>query len=465
MVELSVVVATYERAGELDACLRSLEAQTVRPSAFEVIVCDDGSTDNTFLIVRQHSANLNLRYCFQPDRGFQLARSRNMGVALASGDIVLFLDADALAAPGLVEAHLAAHAAYPCDQVEPGNVLTGPFYGYGIRPDDARQFLDRNRDRWWVCASRSEAVRDIRADVLTEYEGEPGGPPEPWTLLMGNNFSVRRDLLRRVGGFDEAFIGWGAEDTDLALRLYRAGARFAFDERAATFHQPRRHDDAVGKTFARNRTRIYRKLPCLETELLPFYQTARLGPKVVQVRDLVKRNLTPSYVNDTPLLSLVRDVVLEPSLVVGACAGVVEAVAPAAVSDPDEAKLVALPGNSQRICRIGAMVADPSQCFTTAIVTDLWRVFDAPVSVALLARTASIADRTFLLFTPGHEVASAPGLATQATPRRLRVLLARAGEVGCLEPQGGDGMDLVAVGAGSHTEVYELVRTLACEEP
>ena len=89
--QTSVIIPTYNRAQELRRCLNSLTCQTAKD--FEVIVCDDGSTDNTEETVREFSGKLDIKYLKSSNFGGP-ARPRNLGLRIAKGKFVAFLDAD-----------------------------------------------------------------------------------------------------------------------------------------------------------------------------------------------------------------------------------------------------------------------------------------------------------------------------------------------------------------------------------
>jgi len=91
MTTVSVVIPTYNRAEQLSKCLHSLVEQTF--TDFEVLICDDGSTDNTYQIVENFSRKLKLNYIWSNNFGGP-ARPRNIGIAKASGKYVAFLDSD-----------------------------------------------------------------------------------------------------------------------------------------------------------------------------------------------------------------------------------------------------------------------------------------------------------------------------------------------------------------------------------
>jgi glycosyltransferase involved in cell wall biosynthesis len=199
---LSIVVPTLNRRDSVLRLLGALHAQTAPPSAFEVIVVVDGSTDGTLDAVRAHAAPYAVRAIDLPRSG--RARARNEGVRVAAGEVVLFLDDDMEPAPALVAEHLAGHAAP--DVL--GVVGAVPL----VVPPDAPPIVRYRAGAFSRKLDRLATRRDRLAfgDV---YSG---------------NLSVRRDRLLDAGGYDEAFDAYGHEDYELALRLGRDGGRFVY---------------------------------------------------------------------------------------------------------------------------------------------------------------------------------------------------------------------------------------------
>src|SRR5262249_51635181 len=101
---LSIVIPTYNRAERLPACLDALGEQTQPFEDFEVIVVNDGSTDETAAMLEAYSPPYALRVVQQENGGYGAAR--NAGVRVATGTHLLFLDDDVIASAGLVAAHL-----------------------------------------------------------------------------------------------------------------------------------------------------------------------------------------------------------------------------------------------------------------------------------------------------------------------------------------------------------------------
>lgn len=95
--DISVIICTYNRCNYLELALRSLENQNFERSAFEIIIIDAGSTDNTLQTIKTYSQIMSIQFIESLHSG--LSDARNTGIKKASGKIVAFLDDDAIADP------------------------------------------------------------------------------------------------------------------------------------------------------------------------------------------------------------------------------------------------------------------------------------------------------------------------------------------------------------------------------
>lgn len=99
---VTVIIPTYNRSDLLERTLVCLKHQEADNSLFEVIVCDDGSSDDTKEVACSFESYLDLRYCYQKDLGFRAGTARNMGLHLAQHEICVYLDTGVLIGADLI---------------------------------------------------------------------------------------------------------------------------------------------------------------------------------------------------------------------------------------------------------------------------------------------------------------------------------------------------------------------------
>jgi glycosyltransferase involved in cell wall biosynthesis len=213
--EIAILVSSYERPGHLQRVLASIAAQRDVVGALEVVVTDDGSRDETPRMVERFAASVNfpVRFTTHPHDGFQLARSRNEGVAASTAPYLLFLDGDCVIPPDHVRIHL--------DRRRRGFAMAG--YYIHLNQAISQQVTEEEvRLSWFehrVPLSKRLKMRwrHVRAMFYVALR-DPTRPK-----LLGGNLGIARADYERVNGYDENFRGWGCEDDDLRLRLRAAG--------------------------------------------------------------------------------------------------------------------------------------------------------------------------------------------------------------------------------------------------
>lgn len=214
----SVIVCTYNRAHLLDDLLAALEAELAGADA-EIVVVDNASTDGTEAVVRAAAVTVPLQYVLEPRLG--LSHARNRGVVESTGEIVVFIDDDALPAPGWLAAHLRPYA----DDPRLGTV-GGPIqlrYAEGVR------------EPWWLSPlfHGTLGAYDM-GPVVRPYDDGTATPP-------GGNMSLRRAALDEAGLFDTELGRSGdsylaGEEFVLVHRLYSAGWSGRYIPEALAFH-------------------------------------------------------------------------------------------------------------------------------------------------------------------------------------------------------------------------------------
>ena len=192
---ISVVIPTYQHAASLPGCLESAFAQA--DVSLEVIVVDDGSTDNTREVLRPYAERITLLY--QPNAGANPARNR--GLAEAKGEFVIFCDADVIMQPGMLKTFVEALAAHP----EASYAYSGFKFGWKLFPGvpfSQRQLRSGNFIHTTALVRRADfpgfdpAIRRFQDwDVwLTMLEQGKTG-----VLVPGVFFHVRIDGETRIG--------------------------------------------------------------------------------------------------------------------------------------------------------------------------------------------------------------------------------------------------------------------------
>ena len=223
-MKATVVIPTFNRARRLGELLRCLARQSGDALA-RVVVCDDGSGDDTRAVAERWTRELPLTWCWQENLGFRAGQARNLGIAQAVGDVVIFLDDDLLVADDFVAQHLRAHRG-----------ATRPRVAIGYRH---RSFREDHDPPSYAQVLDSEP--DDRVEVLGDDGAGVTAHETPWFFVYSCNFSV--SLHPTLSRFDEGFTGWGMEDIEYGYRLFHEGWEVVSAPRARALHiedpQPR----------------------------------------------------------------------------------------------------------------------------------------------------------------------------------------------------------------------------------
>ncbi len=201
------MVCTFNRIKWLPKCLDSLFAQDPRPE--EIIVVDGPSTDGTRELLEELEGRGLLTLVRQKALD-GISSARNLGLAASKGDIVCFIDDDAIAQPGWLRAVVDGYT----DETVGG--VGGP-----VHHMDGRLSMGRNAvstEGLWFDESRNE-----RTDGL-------------YPVMVGCNMSFRREPLVEVGGFDPYFK-YHQDETDACLGVLRQGYRIIYREGAVVWHE------------------------------------------------------------------------------------------------------------------------------------------------------------------------------------------------------------------------------------
>jgi hypothetical protein len=201
----SIVINTYNRAPYLRRLLAGLSH--LRQAEFEVVVVNGPSTDETENLFLEYSGRLKIVTC--PERN--LSYSRNLGIAASAGEVVLFIDDDALPADELWLARYLQ--AFEADAQNRLGAIGGPV-----------QYRDTH---WFEFAGG--LTSDYGFQQFIDHQSDSFAPDgSAWQLrVQGCNCAFRREALEVIGGFDE-FFRYYHDETDLCLRLARSGYNVAY---------------------------------------------------------------------------------------------------------------------------------------------------------------------------------------------------------------------------------------------
>jgi glycosyltransferase involved in cell wall biosynthesis len=240
--DISVIIPTYNRSRLLGYSLESLCQQNIEKDRFEVIVCDDGSTDNTKAIARKYERWLNIKYLYQEDKGYRPASARNMGIRAAEGYCCLFIDSGVLLNVNCMAEHINFYKAKGT-----GTAVVGYVYGFDrtvesvkmmkrlVKPDDVSSTI--------YILSQQEVFDDVREEHYAIYTTGIHDLPAPWYYYWTCHVSAIRAELIDAGLFDENFDGrWGIEDNEVAFRLNQNGVKIYFLRSAEAIHYPHEKD-------------------------------------------------------------------------------------------------------------------------------------------------------------------------------------------------------------------------------
>jgi glycosyltransferase involved in cell wall biosynthesis len=219
-MQATVILAFYNDLPRLQLVLGALQAQYT--GQFEVVIADDGSKPEVVQALKHLKVNyqFDVSYLWHADNGFRKTIILNQAVMSAKNEWLIFVDADCVPQTHFVDDHLR--------QAKRGICLTGRRIDLPADCVDAidcsapEQIFYRNWARllaWSFQRKARNIEKGVRLPPLlaNRLSGRPWG-------VIGCNFSVHRDDLIAINGFDERHsVAWGAEDSDLERRLRRAG--------------------------------------------------------------------------------------------------------------------------------------------------------------------------------------------------------------------------------------------------
>ena len=216
---VSIIVPVFNGGHSFRACVSSLLELDYPDEKLQIILINDGSTDDTARWLKEKKLPPNYKIITH-SKNKGRAAARNSGIKIVEGEIIIFLDADMVVKPGFVNQHVSAISKRGVVAIS-GNVIANPDvpksglhdYLYGYSKRGAKQFGENNSI--------------------------------PFNYLITNNMSVKHGVVKECGLFDEGYIGYGGEDTDYSIRLwklYPEGLRFSLKAISIDYQNEKLHD-------------------------------------------------------------------------------------------------------------------------------------------------------------------------------------------------------------------------------
>ena len=243
-MKLSVIITTYNWPAALNSVLISLQHQL--DEDIEIIIADDGSTKETDDLIKQWAKKLpHLIHVWQPDSGFMAAKARNLAASKASGSWLIFLDGDCICPKNFISNHrklssngkLIAGNRFLLTSHESISFIMNPVSYYN-------KFFNSNK---------SLKLKTLSLMFFRDLF------PKKWEKVRSCNMGISRKDFFTLQGFDESYIGWGKEDSDIAVRAINAGIRIRLGQFSTTVLHLY-HDEASRDNLDVNMHRLHEVL-------------------------------------------------------------------------------------------------------------------------------------------------------------------------------------------------------------
>lgn len=253
MISVAVIVSTYNRPDVLSAVLDGYLAQSSKD--FELIVADDGSTEETREVVvsYQKCAPFKISHVWQENNGFRAAAIRNRALEkTTAAAYIIFSDGDCIPMPDFVGQH--RRLAEPGWFLVGSRILLSEAFTNRILTEKAPVHTF-STGQWRDARRKGDINRLLPLLPLPVFSPMRKLAAHRWQGVMTCNLSAWREDLCRINGFDESYSGWGLEDSDLTIRLLHSGTR----RKSARFAAPVLHlwhpqNSRIG--FEENRQRL-----------------------------------------------------------------------------------------------------------------------------------------------------------------------------------------------------------------
>ena len=212
---VSIVITTYNRPDALEIVLQSLLQQSIQPH--EIIIADDGSKIETKNLVEKYISlfSISVKHCWQEDNGFRLSAIRNKAIAMSKAEYIIMVDGDMLLHRHFIRDHIR------CAEIERfvqgRRVLISKKLTYQLLSKQKRclkVFTKGIKNRLNACCL------PLFSPIVSLFLSK-----QKYTSVRGCNMAFWKKDVIAINGFNEAFIGWGREDSEFVVRMFNYGIK------------------------------------------------------------------------------------------------------------------------------------------------------------------------------------------------------------------------------------------------
>lgn len=220
-MKCSLLISTYNWPKALDFCLQSVLRQSILPD--EILIADDGSSKDTLDLVHQYQEKsaVPVIHVWHEDQGFQLAAIRNRAIARASHPYIIQIDGDVVLDDHFIEDHLNI-AREGCFIVGSRSLLSKEFTHKCLQQKKLPDLTLFRRENW----SNLNRLRNGLFSRLLANRYKVRGKYKFYA--KGCNMAYWKKAIVSINGYNENIIGWGSEDEEMVVRMFKFGQKKLF---------------------------------------------------------------------------------------------------------------------------------------------------------------------------------------------------------------------------------------------
>ena len=259
-LEISVLIVYFNKINEISLVLEAFLKQTIDYKRFELVIIDDGSEISITPKINEYISRglcITLRKIkYTGNR----AQNRKLAVKFSEGKKLVFFDADMIPAPNFLERHISNLTK------DENNISLG--FRRLLNPFSFKLVTSAVIKNNFDVIETMPCDLDERMPMIYAHKKNNIDLSRAWYISYSHTIGVNKTLYEKISGNDEKFkYGWGVEDIDLSLQLYRDGGRFVFDERIVSYHVFHGNGENKARQYQANLQYFYEKYKSFEPEL------------------------------------------------------------------------------------------------------------------------------------------------------------------------------------------------------